>query len=335
MRLPPFTGIHPPARDSGRRRPARSRVGEAARQHAWRDAYELPQRGRRRATTADDLESLGYAQVDGATRRGGRAPRASLRGARRGGRAEGAPRGRPCRLPDYGFPRALAVSGRTVAGERLLADEPEGVEHGHLALMRGTNLIDMGELERAAESFHRARELAGGTATAASRRPRVFEGVIGGWTGEGGGDLILDEAIQSPRRAESSTRLLRGSSTAYHRPRQALGDCGRASEGTEVANRWCDRLDVTGFPGHAASTGRRSCLRATGRRRRSRDPGLRGADDQPALVTARGVRRDRGDPSRPGASTHAEEAHGADESDGTRTRPSPRRPGKVDAAGTR
>ena len=30
---------------------------------------------------------------------------------------------------------------------------------------------------------------------------------------------------------------------------QALGDCGRASEWTDVANRWCDRLDVSGFPG--------------------------------------------------------------------------------------
>ena len=30
---------------------------------------------------------------------------------------------------------------------------------------------------------------------------------------------------------------------------QSLGDCGRAAQWTDAANRWCDRTDITGFPG--------------------------------------------------------------------------------------
>ena len=36
---------------------------------------------------------------------------------------------------------------------------------------------------------------------------------------------------------------------SYLPARAELGDYRRAAEWTEAANRWCDRVEVTGFPG--------------------------------------------------------------------------------------
>jgi class 3 adenylate cyclase len=153
---------------------------------------------------------------------------------------------------DYGLRGALSVSTGWIArGERLLADEPEGVEHGHLALMRGTTSIDLGELEQAGESFGRARELGvrfgdRGLETTAL----VFQGAIQVWTGNvEEGLAILDEATAAATSGELDPLSTGIIYCVTIDSCQALGDCGRASEWTDVANRWCDRLDVTGFPG--------------------------------------------------------------------------------------
>ena len=116
---------------------------------------------------------------------------------------------------DYGLRGALSVSGGWIArGERLLADEPEGVEHGHLALVRGANLIDMASLERAAESFQRAELAVRHGDRSLETTALVFEGAIRVWTGDvEAGIAILDEATAAAtsgaRPARHRDRLLR------------------------------------------------------------------------------------------------------------------------------
>jgi class 3 adenylate cyclase len=227
---------------------------EAARRHAWREAYDLLHSADEAGgLTADDLESLGNAAWWT-----GRLEEAI--GLRERAYAAFVESGEPRRAAmvtvplamDYGLRGALSVSTGWIArGERLLADEPEGVEHGHLALMRGTTSIDLGELEQAGESFGRARELGvrfgdRGLETTAL----VFQGAIQVWTGNvEEGLAILDEATAAATSGELDPLSTGIIYCVTIDSCQALGDCGRASEWTDVANRWCDRLDVTGFPG--------------------------------------------------------------------------------------
>ena len=227
---------------------------EAAQRRAWRDAYDLlkdaDEAGR---LAAEDVESLGEAawwtgRLDEAIALRERAYAAFV--------AAGEPR-RAAMMTvslamDYGLRGSLSVSGGWIArGERLLADEPEGVEHGYLSLIRGTNLLDLGELGPAGEAFHRARELGASYGDRSLETTAlVFEGAIRVWTGDvTEGLAILDEATAAATSGELDPLATGIIYCVTIDSCQALGDCGRASEWTDVANRWCDRLDVSGFPG--------------------------------------------------------------------------------------
>jgi class 3 adenylate cyclase len=241
---------------------------EAARRHAWREAYDLLHAADDGgALTAEDLESLGNAawwtgHLEEAI------------GLRERAYAAFVEAGEPRRAAmvtvplamDYGLRGALSVaSGWIARGERLLADEPEGVEHGHLALVRGTTSIDLGELEQAGEAFGRARELGARFGDRSLETTAlVFEGAMKVWTGDPeGGMAILDEATAAATSGELDPLATGIVYCVTIDSCQALGDCGRASEWTEVANRWCDRLDVTGFPG-ACRVHRAQILRLRG-----------------------------------------------------------------------
>ena len=289
---------------------------EAARRHAWRDAYDLLRNadadGR---LTADDLARLGDAawwtgRLDEAV------------GLRERAYAAFVESGEPRRAAmvtvplamDYGLRGALSVSGGWIArGERLLADEPEGVEHGHLALVRGTNLIDMGELEGAAESFHRARELAVRYGDRSLETTAlVFEGAIRVWTGDvEAGIAILDEATAAATSGELNPLATGIVYCVTIDSCQALGDCGRASEWTEVANRWCDRLDVTGFPG-ACRVHRAQILRLRGDWPKAEEQAIQACEelhDYNRSVTAAGFYEIGEIRRRQGAFAAAEEAY--------------------------
>ena len=281
---------------------------DAARRRAWRDAYEFLRSadgdGR---LTADDLESLADAawwtgRLDEAI------------GLRERAYAAFVEAGEPRRAAmvtvplamDYGLRGALSVSGGWIArGERLLADEPEGVEHGHLSLVRGTNLLDLGELERAGEAFHHARELAARFGDRSLETTAlVFEGAIRVWTGDvEPGIAILDEATAAATSGELDPLATGIIYCVTIDSCQALGDCGRASEWTEVANRWCDRLDVTGFPG-ACRVHRAQILRLRGDWPKAEEQAVQACEelhDYNRSVTAAGfyeigeIRRRQGD----------------------------------------
>ena len=281
---------------------------DAARRHAWRDAYDLLRAadgaGR---LTAEDLESVANAawwtgRLDEAI------------GLRERAYAAFVEAGEPRRAAmvtvplamDYGLRGALSVSSGWIArGERLLAGETEGVEHGHLSLVRGTNLLDLGELERAGEAFHRARELAARYGDRSLETTAlVFEGAIRVWTGDvEPGIAILDEATAAATSGELDPLATGIIYCVTIDSCQALGDCGRASEWTEVANRWCDRLDVTGFPG-ACRVHRAQILRLRGDWPKAEEQAVQACEelhDYNRSVTAAGfyeigeIRRRQGD----------------------------------------
>jgi class 3 adenylate cyclase len=226
---------------------------EAARRHAWRDAYELLRAARQENLAAEDLQNLAEAawwtgRLDEAIELRERAYAAFVEA--------GEPR-RAAMLAgmlsmDHGLRGAMSVAGGWVArAERLLADQPEGIEHGHLALVNGIGAIDLGELEVARERFERARELASRFGDRSLETTAlVFEGAIRVWMGDVSRGLsILDEATAAATSGELNPLATGIIYCVTIDSCQALGDCGRASEWTEAANRWCDRLDVTGFPG--------------------------------------------------------------------------------------
>jgi class 3 adenylate cyclase len=227
---------------------------EAARRHAWREAYDLlasaDADGR---LTAEDLESLAGAawwtgRLEEAIRLRERAYTAYV--------DAGEPR-RAALLAvsltmDHMLRGALSVSNGWLArAGRLLENEDEGVEHGRLALARGTTAIDMGELETASGEFTRARELGSRFGDRSLEAMAfVFEGAILVWTGNvNEGLAILDEVTAAAVSGELDPIATGIVYCVTIDSCQALGDCGRAAEWTDAANRWCDRLEVSGFPG--------------------------------------------------------------------------------------
>jgi class 3 adenylate cyclase len=154
---------------------------------------------------------------------------------------------------DYEGRGAFSVSrGWFATAERLLDGLPEAPEHGRLLLSRGvTTLYAEGDVEKAERIFDEAYELArrigdrdvqalalGGKGRMHIKAGRIDEGLS-----------LLDEATASAISGDlrpHSTGLVYCLTISSCRD---LGDYRRAAEWTEAANRWCDRLDVSGFPG--------------------------------------------------------------------------------------
>ena len=281
---------------------------EAARKHVWRDAYELLQRADADGLLgAEDLEHLGEAawwtgRLEEAIDFRERAYAAHVEA--------GEPR-RAALLAmmisgDHAKKGAVSVaSGWLSRATRLLADEPEGIEHGHLALAHGTAAVMMGELQPAQEQLARAHEVA----TRFGDRnlevmAMVFEGttlVMSGQVSEG--LALLDEATAAAVSGELEPLTTGLVYCVTIHSCQTLGDCGRAAEWTTAANRWCDRLDVSGFPG-ACRVHRAEIMRLQGDWDRAEEQAVQACDELGGyfnLITAAGfyeigeIRRRRGD----------------------------------------
>ena len=154
---------------------------------------------------------------------------------------------------DYAARGAFAVAqGWFANAERLLEGEPECGEHAVLAAARAArHMFAEGNLADAITEFERAVEIAGRF----GERDTQLLGLAGKGrallkSGEiERGLALMDEATASAVSGEIgaySTGLI------YCLTISACNDVGdyrRAAEWTEAANRWCDRLDVTGFPG--------------------------------------------------------------------------------------
>ena len=161
---------------------------------------------------------------------------------------------------------AFSVAGGWLANaERLLQNEPEAPEHAQLALMQAIGALFAGDLPRSIELFDLAYERATNVgsrdgqmlALSGKGRALVKSGEIDA------GLALLDEATASAMcgdlRALTSGLVYCITISSC----QDVGDFRRAAEWTEAANRWCDKLDVTGFPG-ACRIHRAEALRLRG-----------------------------------------------------------------------
>jgi class 3 adenylate cyclase len=225
---------------------------EAAARRAYREAYELLSKAEAQLG-AEDLERLADAaywtgRLDEAIGFRERAFAAHV--------AAGA------KLPaaivaiwlsfDYFGKAALSVSsGWFTKAERLLEDEEESAAHGYLAFGQASNLMMTGDLDGAIARADRALDVAkrfsdrnlDAVARVMKGRSLVLRGDVTA------GLALLDEATAAATSGElepfSAGLIYCITITSCH----GVGDYRRAAEWTEAANRWCDRQDVTGFPG--------------------------------------------------------------------------------------
>jgi class 3 adenylate cyclase len=226
----------------------------AAARHAWREAYDAYSDADPRELTPEDLENF----ADAAWWTGKLDEAINLRERSYASFSAAGEKHSAARLAltlswDHSGRGAFSVShGWFANAERLLAGQPESVEHGILALTRAVNaLFGEGSLTDAIADFGHAFELGkrfGDRDTqvlALAGKGRAF--IKSGEVEEG--LALLDEASAAAVCGELrpySTGLVYCITISSC---QELGDYRRAAEWTEAANRWCDRLEVTGFPG--------------------------------------------------------------------------------------
>jgi class 3 adenylate cyclase len=281
---------------------------QAGRRHAWRDAYELLRRADEGGElTGEDLEQLAEAawwtgRLDESIATRERAYAAYVANDENRRAALNA----VMVSIDYANKGAMAVaSGWLRRATRLLENEPEGVEHGYLALAHGMGGLSMGELDTAGAELARADEL--GTRFGDRNLQaiaRVFQGTVLVSKGEvTEGLALLDESTASATCGELDPLATGIVYCVTIHSCQTLGDCGRASEWTEAANRWCDRLDVTGFPG-VCRIHRAEIMRLRGEWPQAEEQAIQACEELGAynqFVTAEGfyeigeIRRRRGD----------------------------------------
>lgn len=166
----------------------------------------------------------------------------------------------------YSARGAVAVyQGWMAKAERLLADAHDTPEYAYLAATRGFMSMEMGETDRAMPDLELAEEL--GTRFAdrgIQALARIARGRILVHTGKvEEGLALLDEtsagAVSGELEPFEAGVVYCVTISACHE----VGDLRRAAEWTEAANRWCDRHDLTGFPG-ACRVHRAQVLRMRG-----------------------------------------------------------------------
>ena len=281
----------------------------AAERQAWREAYEQLRRADEDGTlTGEDLQHLGEAawwtgHLEEAIRFRERAY-ATFAGA---GQSRQAGVLATVLSIDHLMRETMSVAGGWLArAESVLADEEEGPEHGYLALARGLNALHgLADLETATAEFGRANELAEQYADGSLRAmATVFKGTVLVSMGEVAEGLkLLDEATAAAVSGELQPLATGIVYCVTIDSCQALGDCRRAAEWTTAANRWCDRLEVTGFPG-ACRIHRAEILRLQGEWPRAEEQAMQACAELQEYnhsVTAQGfyeigeIRRRRGD----------------------------------------
>jgi class 3 adenylate cyclase len=229
------------ARDAGRRR-------------AWPEAYDLFRRADEQEPLGPEaLEELAEAafwtsqiqtSIDGLER----AYAAYVERGDRRGAARQALELSSAHFRRLETPRARGWMARA---ERLLADEPESPEHGHLEIRRALRAASNGEFEDAIARSERAAELGRrhgdrdleALALHFQGYFLVSSGALDeGWT-------LVDEATAAAVGGELSphpTAVVYCNTIAVC---HELAEYGRAADWTERAHQWCERQSISGFPG--------------------------------------------------------------------------------------
>lgn len=228
---------------------------EALGRHAWREGYDL-------LTAADAVQPLSPEDLEGLAAAAwwtGRLEACiSARERAFAGYTAANDRRRAAMVAialakDYYAKLASSIGTAWVArAERLLADEPESVEHGYLE--RLLSVIDFegrGDFDGALEHAQRALDI--GTrfgdselqALALQDQGRAL--VAKGEVAEG--MAMIDEATVAAVSGELSpynTGVVYCNTIASCKD---LADYRRAGDWTEAAKRWCERQAISGFPG--------------------------------------------------------------------------------------
>jgi class 3 adenylate cyclase/tetratricopeptide (TPR) repeat protein len=135
--------------------------------------------------------------------------------------------------------------------EHLLEPESESLAHGYLAIAHGELALDRGEIDHALAHFDRAIEIAG----------RLDDPDLPVWAA-----MRRGQALATDGRLEEAWVLMEGAAAAavggelgpvttgavfcnVMAACREAADYRRGSEWADVAKRWCERQDITGFPG--------------------------------------------------------------------------------------
>ena len=225
---------------------------EAADRHAWREAYELLGQGRD-SLGPEDVERLAEAaywtgRLEEAIALRERAYTKFLAT----GEKQRAAMLALWLSMDYFGKAALSVSGGWFSkAERLLDGAEESTANGFLAFVQAASLMMMGDLDASIAQADRALEVAkrfgdrnlDAMAQVAKGRALVLKGETTR------GLCLLDEATAAATSGELEPFPAGLIYCMTITSCSGVGDYRRAAEWSEVANRWCDRQDVKGFPG--------------------------------------------------------------------------------------
>ncbi|HXG77706.1 MAG TPA: adenylate/guanylate cyclase domain-containing protein, partial [Gaiellaceae bacterium] len=225
---------------------------DAAARDAWLEAYTSYRSASARIESGRDLELFGESawwsgKLDEAIDARERAHAAYVREGDRLGAARVALN---LAWDQVGRAAFAVAQGWLATAERLLAEEEPAREHGLLLLTRGAMTLFTGEgLEGAIAELDRAHELAG---RFGDRETQVMS-----LAGKGRA-LVQLGRVEEGLRLQDEAAAVCGGLGAHATGLvycitistcQDVGDFRRAAEWSEAAKRWCNRLDVTGFPG--------------------------------------------------------------------------------------
>jgi class 3 adenylate cyclase len=220
----------------------------------WSEAYRLlGDADGAGELTAGDLEALaksawwlGHAEESIATRE-----RAYAMYVEGGDRARAALMALTLRR-EYGAKLAGSVAqGWLHRAEHLLEGQPESLAHGYLAIANGELALSRGELDHALTHFDLAVEIAS----------RVNDPDLPVWAA-----MRRGEALANAGRLDEAFGLMEGAAAAAVGGElgpfttgavfcgvmsvcREVADYRRGTEWAEVSKRWCERQEITGFPG--------------------------------------------------------------------------------------
>jgi len=225
---------------------------EAVSRRAWNEAYELLSSAGD-ALSAEDIERLADAafwslRFEEAVKLRERAHKAYLDEGNRLRAGGVAVRLALDHLSRWNIP---VFNGWLAKGERILATEPESLEHGQAALVRGVHAGWSGKFQEALTHTQAAYELGERFGDPDLQALAIVsQGAALVYLGElDRGLALLDEASTSALTGDldpfSATVVYCTTITSSN----SVGDFERARQWTELANQWCDVEKTRGFPG--------------------------------------------------------------------------------------
>ena len=241
---------------------------EAVGRHAWREAFEL-------LTAADQAGGLTAADLEGLAEAAWWNGRVELCiSARERAFALRLEAGEPRRAALVALDLAKDHSGRKAPAvgaawfsqaQRLLKDEPVGIEHGYLTRREWVQAHNSGNYQRALELALQTLEI--GTRfgnkdlMALGLQDQGLTLVAQGQFGEG--MALLDQATVAALSGELRPLTTGAIYCNTISTCEEIADYKRASDWTDAARRWCERQTIAGFPG-MCRVHRAAVIRLTG-----------------------------------------------------------------------